>query len=160
MRALEMIWEIFFCSFSNFFLCEASGRCFWDVWTVILYVRTVFLVVRTIRLIRPDVHSFCPNERVFAIFMWHYVWTPLKFRLDGEPCRVKSHSPCAAAHFFAPFGSFCRLVRVPYDFYGYFSRVRVIFAVSLHPRYIFNTLLLISFKFLCLKYGVFGFLLC
>jgi hypothetical protein len=27
-------------------------------------------------------------------------------RLDGEPCRVKSRSPCAAAYFFTLFGSF------------------------------------------------------
>jgi hypothetical protein len=102
MRALEIIWEIFLCSFSFLFqiiLFEASGRCFWDVRTVILNVRTVFLVVRTIRLIRPDVHSSCLDECVFATSTWH-------FRLDGEPCRVKLHSPCAVAHFFAPFGSF------------------------------------------------------
>jgi hypothetical protein len=53
---------------------------------------------------------------------------------------------------FSPFfGSFCRLVRLPCDFYAYLSRARVICAVSLHPRYVFNTLLPISFKFLCLK---------
>jgi hypothetical protein len=127
---------------------------------VLLYVRTVILVVRTIQLIRSDVNSCCPNERVFVISTWHYVRTSLKFRPDGEPCRVKSHSPRAATHFFAPFGSFCRLVRFPCDFYAYFSLALVIFVVSLHPRYVFNTLSLISFKFLCLKKGVFGFLLC
>jgi hypothetical protein len=67
---------------------------------VILYVRTVFLVVRTIWLIRPDVHSSCPDEHVFATSMWHYVRTSLKFRSDGEPCRVKSHSPWRHTSFF------------------------------------------------------------
>jgi len=154
MCALEIIWEIFFCFFSSLFqilLCDASERYFWDVRMVLLYVRMVILVVRTIRLIRPNVYSSCMDERVFVISTWHYVRTSLKFLLDGEPCRVKSHSPCAAAHFFAHFGSFCCLVRVPYDFYAYFSRACVIFAVSLHLRYVFNTRLLISFKFLCLK---------
>jgi len=107
--------------------------------------------VRTIRLIRPDVHSSCPDKRVFATSTWHYVRTSFKFRPDGEPCRVKSHSPCATAHFFALFGSFCCLVRFPCDFYANFSHARVIFVFSLHPRYFFNTLLLISFKVLCLK---------
>jgi hypothetical protein len=95
MCALEIIWEIFFYYFSSLFqilVCEAFGRCFWDVRTVILYVRTVFLVVRTIRLIRPNVHSSCLNERVFTTSTSHYVWMSLKFRPDSEPCRVKSHS--------------------------------------------------------------------
>jgi hypothetical protein len=110
---------------------------FRDVWTVLLYVQTVILVVRTIQLIRPDVHSSCPNERVFATFAWHYVRTSLKFCPDGEPCRVKSHSPRAAAHFFASFGSFCHLVCFPCDFYVKIYNTRVIFAVYLHSRYIF-----------------------
>jgi hypothetical protein len=59
--------------------------------------------VRTIRLIRSDAHSSCPDDRVFATSTWHYVWTSLKFRPDGEPCRVKSHSPRAAAHFLVSF---------------------------------------------------------
>jgi hypothetical protein len=116
---------------------------FRDVRTVLLYVQTILLVVRTIRLIRPNVNSSCPDERVFAISTWHYVRKSLKFFPDGEPCAV--------AHFFPPFGSFGRLVHVPCNFYAYFSRARVIFAVSLHPRYVFNTLLLISFTFICLK---------
>jgi hypothetical protein len=73
---------------------------------MILYVRTVFLVVRTIRLIRPDVHSPCLDERVFATSTWHYVRTSFKFHPDSESCRVKLRSPHAAAHFFCPFGSF------------------------------------------------------
>jgi len=102
MRALEIIREIFFCSFSSFFqilLCEASGRCFWDVQTMILYVRKVFLVVQTIRLIRPNIHSSCPDECVFTTSTWHYVRTSLNFCPDGEPCRVKSHSPWCRTSF-------------------------------------------------------------
>jgi len=139
-----VLWKLFgkyFYALFQILLCEASGRCFWDVRTVLLYVRTIILVVRTIQLILLDVHSSCLDERVFAISTWHYVQTSLKFHPDGEPYRVKSCSSCAAAHFFAPFGAFCRLVRVPYDFYAYFSCASVIFAVSLHPRYVFNTLL-------------------
>jgi hypothetical protein len=40
----------------------------------------------------PDDHSSCPDEHVFETSTWHYVRTSLKFRPDGEPCRVKSHS--------------------------------------------------------------------
>jgi hypothetical protein len=79
---------------------------FWDIQTVFLYVRTVFLVVWTIRLIRPDVNSYCPDERVFATSTWHYVRTSFKLRPDGESYRVKSLSPHAAAHSFALFCSF------------------------------------------------------
>jgi hypothetical protein len=71
-----------------------------------MYVRTVILVVRKIRLIRPDIHSSCSDERVFATSTWHYVQTSFKLRPDSESCRVKSLSPCAAAHFFTSFGSF------------------------------------------------------
>jgi hypothetical protein len=70
MRALEIIWKIFFYSFSSLFqvlLCEAFGWYFWDVRTVILYVQTVILVVRMIWVFRPDAHGSCPNGRVFAI---------------------------------------------------------------------------------------------
>jgi hypothetical protein len=73
---------------------------------VILYVRTVFPVVWKIRLIHPYVHSSCPDECVFVTSTWQYVWTSLKFRSDGEPCRAKSLSPRAAAHLFTSFDSF------------------------------------------------------
>jgi hypothetical protein len=73
---------------------------------VLLYVQTIILVVRTIRLIRPDIHSSCPDERVFGTTTWHYVWTSFKLRPDGESCRVKSLSPRASTHFFTFFGSF------------------------------------------------------
>jgi hypothetical protein len=133
---LGNIFLLFFLSFLEFFVWSV-WTVFWDVQTVILYVRTVILVVRTIRLIRSDVHSSCSDERVFATSTWHYVRTSLKFRLDGEPCRVKSHSPRAAAYFFASFGSFCRLVHFPCDFYAKVYSTHVIFAVYLHSRYIY-----------------------
>jgi hypothetical protein len=142
-----------------FFFVNCPDGVFRDVRTVLLYVRTMILVVRTIRLIRPNVNSSSPDERVFAIFTWHYVWTSLKFRSDDEPCRVKSHSPRAATFSLAPFRSFCRVVHLFCTFYAKFSSARVIFAIYLHPKYVFNTLLLIYFKFLCLKLVVFGFLL-
>jgi hypothetical protein len=57
-----------------------------------------------------------------AVFLrsltWHHVLTSLMFRPDGEPCRVKSLSPRAAAHFFASFVIFYRLVRFPSVFYA------------------------------------------
>jgi hypothetical protein len=118
---------------------------------VLLYVRTVILAARTVRLIRPDVNSSTPDERVFAISTWYYVRTSLNFRPDGEPCRVKSHSPRAAAFSSDPFGSFCRVVHLFCVFYVKFSSARGILSIYLHPKYDFNTLLLIYFKFLCLK---------
>jgi hypothetical protein len=153
-----MLWKLLgkyfsalFPLFFNFFCVNRSDGVFWVVRTVLLYVHIVILVVRTIRLIHPHVNSSSPDERVFAISMWHYVRMSLKFCLDGEPYRVKSHSPRAAAFSFAPFGSFCRAVHLFCAFYAKFSSARVILTIYLHPRYIFNTLLLIYFKFLCLK---------
>jgi len=142
-----LFFLFFFFFFFLFVLCEASGRCFWDVWTVILYVRTVFLVVRTIWLIRPDVYSSCPDERVFATSTWHYVQTSLKFRPNGEPCRVKSHSPRAAVHFFASFCVFCRL--------ELFMRSSHVHVSSLHfissPGMYLYSSTNFFFKFSCLK---------
>jgi hypothetical protein len=153
-----MLWKLLgkyfsalFLIFLDFFCVNRLDSVFRDVRTVLLYVRKMILVVRTIRLIRPDVNSSSPDERVFAISTWHYVWTSLKLCSDGEPCRVKSHSPRAVAFSFAPFGSFCHVVHLFCAFYAKFSSARVIFAIYLHPKYVFNTLLLIYFKFLCLK---------
>jgi hypothetical protein len=150
MHALEIIWEIFFCSFSSLFqiFCVRVRAVFHDVRTVLLYVRTIFLVVRTIRLIRPDVNSSCPDELVFVISTSGH---PLSSVWTVNPVGLNHVLPTLQPIFFTPFSSFCRLVLVPCDFYAYFSCACVIFAVSLHPRYVFNTLLLISFKFLCLK---------
>jgi hypothetical protein len=120
-----MLWKLFGKYFSAlfpllhiFFCVKRPEGVFRDVRTVIPYVRMVFLVVRTIRLIRPDIHSSCLDELVFVTSTWHYIRTSFKFRPDGEPYRVKSHSPLAAAHIFAPFGSFCRLVHCLYAFYA------------------------------------------
>jgi hypothetical protein len=95
-----VLWKLFekyfSCSFSSIFqifFVWSVRTVFRDVRTVLLYVRMVILVVRTIWLICPDVHSSCPDEHVFATSTRHYVRTSLKFRPDGEPCRVKSHSP-------------------------------------------------------------------
>jgi hypothetical protein len=151
-KLLGKYFSALFHLFFRFFFCVNRPDCvFREVRTVLLYVRTVILVVRTIWLIRPDVNSSSPDERVFVISTWHYIWTSLKFCPDGEPCRVKSHSPSAATFSFTPFGSFCRVVHLFCAFYAKFSSARVILAIYLHPRYVFNTLLLIFFKFLCLK---------
>jgi hypothetical protein len=64
-----------------------------------------------------------------------------------NPIRLNRILPAPQPIFSPLFGSFCRLMHFPCDFYAYFSRARVIFAVSLHPRYVFNTLLLISLSF-------------
>jgi len=103
MRALEIILKIFFCSLFFIFFCVKRpdgvlGRPDGDP-----DCPDGISDVRTIRLIRPDVYSSFLNDRVFATSMWHYVRTSLKFRSDGEPCRVKSLSPRAAAHFLASF---------------------------------------------------------
>jgi hypothetical protein len=109
MHALEIIWEIFFLLFFLSFqilLCEASGRCFrtsgrcscmserlfWLYGRYGLFVRTFILLVSTSVLLR-----FLRGTSSGRLFM---------FRPNGEPCRVKSHSPRATAHFFAFFGSF------------------------------------------------------
>jgi len=102
MRALEIILEIFFCSFS-YFLCEASGRYAWGRPDGDPDCPDDIYGVRTIQLIRSDGYSSCSDDRVFASSTWHYVLTLLKFRPDGEPCRVKPLSPRAAAHFLASF---------------------------------------------------------
>jgi len=103
---LGNVFLLFFLSFSDFFCVKRPKSVFRDVRTVLLYVQTMFLVVRTIQLIRLDINSSSPDELVFTISTWHYVRTSLKFCLDGESCRVKSHSPRAATLLFAFFGSF------------------------------------------------------
>jgi hypothetical protein len=122
---------------------------------MILYVRTVFLVVRTIRLICPNVHSSCPDDNVFATSTWHYVRTSLKFRPDGEPYRVKSLSPRAAAHFLA---SFCVFIFV--ILCVFFSYILCIVLTCtcrlwiLSPSQVYScTLLLIYFKLSMIKIG-------
>jgi hypothetical protein len=93
MRVLKIIWEIFCCSFSSlsdFFCVKRPDGMFGDIRTVILNVRTYILVVRTIQVLRPDVFGYRP---------------------DGEPYRVKSFSPRAAAlllgSFWLDFVVFC-----------------------------------------------------
>jgi hypothetical protein len=90
----------------SFFCVKRRDGVFQDNQTVLLYVRTMILVVQTIQLIHPNVNSSSLDERVFTISMWHYVRTSLKFRPDGESCRVKSYSARFAALLFAFFGSF------------------------------------------------------
>jgi hypothetical protein len=85
------------------FLCEASGRYAWEHPDSDPDCPSGISGVQTIQLIRLDDYSSCPEDRFFATSTWHYVRTSLKFRLDGEPCRVISLSPRAAAHFLASF---------------------------------------------------------
>jgi hypothetical protein len=102
MRALEIVWKIFFCSFSSLFqilLCEASKQCFWDVRMVIPYVRTIFLVVRTIRLIRPDVHSSCPDERILRPLCGTTSERHLSFVRTVNPVGLNCILPGPARHF-------------------------------------------------------------
>jgi hypothetical protein len=77
---------LLFCLSFSYFLCEASIRCscmfgqwFW------LSGRCGWLVRSSILLVRTSVFV--------GSLMWYYIQTSLKFRPDGEPCRVKSHSP-------------------------------------------------------------------
>jgi len=121
-----VFWKLFGKYFSTFF--PLFFRIF--VWSV----QTVFLVVRTGVLVR--------------YLMWYYVWTSLKFRLDGEPCRVKSLS--------------LYTVRLPYSFFLFlvFFIVLYVFPCFLcvlltctcpfynlsPPQVWFSTLLLFSFS--------------
>jgi hypothetical protein len=93
MRALEIIFGntflLFFLSFLDFFCVKRPDSMFGDVRTVILNVQTFMILVQTAVFLQP--------------FTWHNVQTLLMFRPDGEPCRVKSFSPHAAAHFLASF---------------------------------------------------------
>jgi hypothetical protein len=56
---------------------------------------------------------------------------------NGEPCRVISLSPPRCSRLMSFFYFFCRLVCFSVFFYAYFSRARVLFAIYLHPRYVF-----------------------
>jgi hypothetical protein len=87
-----VLWKLFGKYFSTLFPLFFRFLCMKRPNGDPVYVRTVFLVVRTIRLIRPD-------EHVFMTSTWHYVQTSLKFRPDGEHCRVKSHSPWCRTSF-------------------------------------------------------------
>jgi len=132
MRVLEIIFGKYFSAlfslFFRFFLCEVSGRCFWLSEQCGCFVRTFLLLVLTGVLVRS--------------LMWHYVRTTLMFCLDGEPCRVKSHSHCAPGHSFLSLWFFVSLCVFLCSFYVYFSHALVLFVISLHPRYV-------SLRFYC-----------
>jgi hypothetical protein len=91
-KLLGKYFSTFFSSLFQIFCVKLLDGVFQNVRRVLLYVRMVILVVRTIRLICLDVHSSCLDVFVRSL-TWHYVQTSLKFRSDGEPCKVKSHSP-------------------------------------------------------------------
>jgi hypothetical protein len=101
---------------------------------------------------RPDGSSWCPNSMVDSFGR--------PFSLSGRACfcdllrgttsirhlsSVRTVNPvglyhfppraaAALCHFFC---FFCRLVNFFCAFYAYFSSARVLFAIYLHPRYVF-----------------------
>jgi len=77
-------------------------------------------------LIHPDGYSSCPDDHFFATSTWHYVWTSLKFRPDGEPYRVISLSPRATAHFLASFCVFFVVLCIFLILFMHSSRVHVL----------------------------------
>jgi hypothetical protein len=115
---LGNIFLLFFLPFSDFFVwsvrtvcfgtskrCSCmSGRWFWLSERYCWFIRTSILLVRKGMFLRSPT--------------WHSVRTSLKFHLEGEACKVKSHSPCVVAFSFASFGSFSRVVHLFCDFYA------------------------------------------
>jgi hypothetical protein len=134
MHALEITWEIFFCffffSFFQIFCVKRQDGVFWNVKMVLLFVWTVVLAVRTVRLICLDIHSSCPDGHFLQSPTWHSVRTV-------NPVGLNRILPSVTRHFLLSFGSFCRLVHFFCTFYAYFLSARVIFAIYLHPMYVF-----------------------
>jgi hypothetical protein len=140
MRALEIIWEILFCSFSSLFqilLCEASGWCFgmsrrcscmsgrlfWLSGRYGLFVWTFILLVRTSVFLRPlpDTTSGCH----------------LSFVRTVNPVELNRFLPALQPICSPLLIRFCCLVTFLYAFYAKVYSTHVIFAVYLHSRYIF-----------------------
>jgi hypothetical protein len=128
MRVLKNIFGKYFFSYFflcfSAFLCEASGRWFFLSGRCGSFVRTFLLQVQTCALVRS--------------LTWHYVWTALVIRLDGEPLRVKSLFPlCRTTSSFSFFYLiFCQLCDFSLDFSPPFLKCTCLFVISLHPRYI------------------------
>jgi hypothetical protein len=150
MRALEIVWEIFFCSFSSLFqifLCEASERCYglsgWFSWMTRRF---------------SDGDSGCPNDTVHSSGRPFFLsgraclcnllrGTTFRRHLSSirmvNPVGLNRILPGVARHFLLSFCFVCLLVFFPCDFYVYFPRARVFFAFYLLPGmfvYLFTVL--------------------
>jgi len=154
MCALESTWKIYCCSFSSLFsdFCvKRPNSVFRDVWTVILFVRTVILVVRRYGWFVRTLLVLVWTAVFLRSLTWHHVWTSLMFRPEGEPCRVKSHSPYAARHFLlscCDFLSFCAFSL----WFVCIILTCTCHICSLSPPQVYScTLLLFILSFLCLK---------
>jgi hypothetical protein len=124
MRVLKIIFgKYFFAIFLIFFslLCEASRRWFCMSGRWGRFVRTFLIQVWTCALVR--------------YLTWHYVQTALVIRLDGEPLRVKSHSPYAARHFSPSLWIFLSVCAILFGFSHASLTCSCPFVISLHPRY-------------------------
>jgi hypothetical protein len=127
MHVLEIIWEIFFCFFFplifNFFCVKRpddgsgrpggkidSSRCLFSLPGLACFY---------------DLLRGTTSERHLSS-----VWTVNPVGLY----RIPPHAAAFSFRFLCPF---CHLVRFFCAFHAYFSRARVIFAIYLHPRYIF-----------------------
>jgi len=141
---LGNIFQLFFLSFFRFFCVKRPdgvlGHPYGDP-----ECSDGISGVWTIQLFRPDAHSSFLDDCVFTTSTWHYVRTSLKFRPDGEPCRVKSHSPRAAAHVLV---SFCVFL-LSCAFFSYFLCIVLTCSCRLcilfPPQVCINTLLLFFF---------------
>jgi len=113
MHALEITWEIFFCSFSKI-LCEVSGRCVSEC---------------------SDGAPVCPDGKVdssghpFFLSGWACFCNLLRGIPSGRHLSsVRTVNPIGlnrilsgtARHFLFSFGSFCRIVHFFCTFYAYF----------------------------------------
>jgi hypothetical protein len=78
----------------------------------------MILVVRTIRLIRPDVHSSCPDERVFTTSTWHNTGRHLSSVRIVNPVGLNRILPAPQPIFSLILVRFCRLVHCLCAFYA------------------------------------------
>jgi len=121
--------SFFFLFFFFIFLCVASGLFFCLFGRCGCFVRTFLIQVRTGVLVRS--------------LTWHYVRTALMFRPDGEPCRVKSHSPVPPTLSFHSSWFFVGLCFFVCSFHVFFSCALVLL-LFLSIQVGFSTILLFS----------------
>jgi hypothetical protein len=126
---LGNIFLLFLLYFSDFFLCEVSGRCCG--------------LSRQFSWLFGRFGSFkCP----FFLFGQAYLCDLLRSTTSRRhlssvrtvnPVGLNRILPSDVRHFLLSFCFVCRLVLFAYDFYAYFPHAHVIFAIYLHPRYAF-----------------------
>jgi hypothetical protein len=133
MRVLEIIWKIFFYSFSYFFCVKhPDGVSGCSDCKVSSSGRPFSLSGRA--CLCDLLHGTTSGRHLSS------VWTVNPVGLNRFPLG-------AARHCSPSFCSFCHLVRFPYDFYANFSHAHTFFMISVLPRYDFFSFLLFSHQF-------------